>query len=428
MKKTIYGMRKTTDDIARELADAPIIGTQKGSRTKELLFQTFVADKPYLLRKPKEPYQTNELDWFIEQSLDVSELGKIAGFVPKIWKEISDSSGKINSNYGWVALSPDNLDQWKNAMDHLILDKNSRRAILIYDRPSMHIDWAKDRPHEEGWTTFDNGIDKGERLEEHRDEYAKIRGDFMCCQNNHFFIRDDTLYMGVQMRSFDVVFGYNADYKWFNYLFDKSVEFLKKWYPNLTRGDMVITADSIHVYERHWGLLDKYLDDSAAEEEFKAYAKEAYSENSPVNNKAKKSASTSVDKGLSDNPSSEPRYSHNDIQHWDIVQHHRWGYLLGNSTKYVYRCRYKGTFNEDLIKAERYIQKFVSDAKAGKEGFQSVSFPMGHDECSDLNDYEFAIVSSINNLSCGIFKDLDDYGNTLIDLIEQYRHIGPIKR
>ena len=197
----------TTDAIARLLnAQQP-----QENGTKELLHQVFLADKNYIVREPKEPYQTNELNWFISQSRNIKDLKTFAGFIPKIWEEISEIDGTINSNYGWCCLSKENGSQFEHAMRHLELDKNSRRAIMIYNRPSMHRDWFNNREQykehdkefmeciqfddDNYWTGFNKKL------------YKSIRGDFMCCQNNHFIIRDNKLIMTVHMRSLDAVFG-----------------------------------------------------------------------------------------------------------------------------------------------------------------------------------------------------------------------------
>ena len=130
-----------TNDIVKLLQNEKV--QQNG--TKELLHQVFVADKNYIVRTPKEPYQTNELHWFISQSRNIKDLEMMAGFVPKIWKDIAEVDGRINSNYGWCCLSEENGNQFKNAMEHLLHDKDSRRAIMIYNRPSMHEDWIANR-------------------------------------------------------------------------------------------------------------------------------------------------------------------------------------------------------------------------------------------------------------------------------------------
>lgn len=231
----------TTSSLCRLLNTA-----EEVNGTKELIHQVFVADKNYIVRKPKEPYQSNELHWFISQSRNVEDLKSFAGFTPKIWKEIAEIDGTVNSNYGWCCLSKENGNQFWNAMKHLELDRNSRRAIMIYNRPTMHEDWISNRGNNNLCWQYKES-----------EEYKKLRGDFMCCQNNHFIIRGNKLIMTVHMRSLDAVFGYNADYIWFDFIFNKALQYLKKTYPELERGDMVIYADSVHVYELHYKDLER---------------------------------------------------------------------------------------------------------------------------------------------------------------------------
>ena len=264
----------TTDAICRLLNEQE----PNENGTKELLHTVFLADKNYIVRKPKEPYQTNELEWFISQSRNIEDLKSFAGFIPKIWNDIADLEGIINSNYGWCCLSKENGSQFYNAMKHLEKDKNSRRAIMIYNRPSMHNDWSFGR-------TYGNNTKQIITRNYHwhyliSKEYKELRGDFMCCQNNHFIIRDNKLIMTVHMRSLDAVYGYNADYIWFDWIFNKAVQYLKKTYPELERGEMVIYADSVHVYERHYEDLKKEATFGAKEKSyFEVIAEREKSEN-----------------------------------------------------------------------------------------------------------------------------------------------------
>ena len=103
-----------TNDIVKLLQNEKV--QQNG--TKELLHQVFVADKNYIVREPKEPYQTNELHWFLSQSRNIKDLEVMAGFVPKIWKDIAEVDGRINSNYGWYSLSEENGDQVRKSIEH----------------------------------------------------------------------------------------------------------------------------------------------------------------------------------------------------------------------------------------------------------------------------------------------------------------------
>lgn len=388
--------------------------------TKELIHQVFVADKNYIVRKPKQPYQQNELEWFISQSRNIEDLKSIAGFIPKIWEDIAEVNGIVNSNYGWCCLSEENGNQFWNAMKHLEKDPNSRRAIMIYNRPSMHEDWIANRGNNNLKWQFKT-----------MDEYREMHGDFMCCQNNHFLIRDNKLEMTVHMRSLDAVFGYNADYIWFDWIFNKAVQYLKKSYPELERGQMVIYADSVHVYARHYDDLEHeaqfgaknpkvtdirpkmnnpYLmdpDNNAAVKDAEpsvkdlgsldaciGFMKERYvidpesiqiKELKEVFNRERNRFSTvwtdefleNVVRSLElynlselaivvkkvaelyesvDHPG---HYNQYNIEHWDYVEDLGYGYLIGCATKYAFRSDFKGSKTQDLDKIITYCEKFV---------------------------------------------------------------------
>lgn len=368
--------------------------------TKELLHAVFVADKNYIVRRPKEPYQTNELEWFISQSRNVEDLKSFAGFIPKIWKDIKNENNIINSNYGWCCLSEENGSQFVNAMKHLEKDKNSRRAIMIYNRPSMHTDWCSYRSIPKTTTKI---WEKWHHLSPN--QYKMIRGDFMCCQNNHFIIRDNKLIMTVHMRSLDAVYGYNADYIWFDWIFNKAIQYLKKTYEDLERGEMVIYADSVHVYEKHYDDLKKEATFGAKEKSyFEVLAEREQNNklligNSSANiylNDPENNANEELHNDMVEHPK---HYNGNDIEHWDYVEELGYGYILGCATKYVFRNRHKGSKEKDLKKVLQYCEKFVKSFKPKNCNKQVVPAISLFDKLTDLKQYEKNLLSHIDILS-----------------------------
>lgn len=393
----------TTDAICRLLNEQE----PNENGTKELLHTVFLADKNYIVRKPKEPYQTNELEWFISQSRNVEDLKSFAGFIPKIWNDIADVEGIINSNYGWCCLSKENGSQFYNAMKHLEKDKNSRRAIMIYNRPSMHNDWSVGR--------ISKSYDKPKVVKNYSwhyligKEYKELRGDFMCCQNNHFIIRDNKLIMTVHMRSLDAVYGYNADYIWFDWIFNKAVQYLKKTYPELERGEMVIYADSVHVYERHYEDLKKEATFGAKEKSyFEVIAEREKSENVLKNVSANmylNDPENNANEELKDSMVEHPKhYNGNSIEHWDYVTELGYGYLLGCASKYVFRNRHKGSKNQDLDKVLAYCEKFV-------KSFNQIRRPS---PVVSVSFFKTPAISIIIKL-----EDLTQYEKNLLQYIDQ---------
>lgn len=192
-----------------------------GVKTVELVGYSFIADEDYIIRKPNYDYIERELEWYKSQSLYVSD---IPGKTPKIWEDVSSSDGKINSNYGYLIWSKDNHNQYDNVLNELRKNPNSRRAVMIYNRPSMHYDYNVD------------GM-----------------SDFVCTFANTFLIRDNKLVSHYTMRSSDAIFGFNNDFAWAKYVQELLAADL-----NIECGDIIWTASSLHVYEYHFKYLEEW--------------------------------------------------------------------------------------------------------------------------------------------------------------------------
>jgi len=217
---------KTANDIRADLIDKYLaedyVVDKSGAKTIEVLGESFVADENWLIRTPAYKYIERELDWYMSESLYVDD---IPGTTPQIWKDISSDEGKINSNYGWCIYSEENGNQYKHVLRELKANPNSRRAVMIYNRPSMHLDFNRD------------GM-----------------SDFMCTFANTFMIRDGKLISHYAMRSNDAVFGYNNDVAWAKFVqgqlaYDLEVEV----------GELIWTATNLHVYERHFEFIEALI-------------------------------------------------------------------------------------------------------------------------------------------------------------------------
>jgi thymidylate synthase len=200
----------------RELQAERFVTDKTGVKTIEMIGATFEADEPTIFGELNEDYIQRELEWYKSMSLYVDD---IPGITPAIWKQVADRGGKINSNYGWAIYHKDNHLQYANVLNELTFSPNSRRAVMIYTRPTMWNDYNRD------------GM-----------------SDFMCTNTVQYMIRNDRLVAIVQMRSNDVVFGYRNDYAWQKYVADRLTEDLK-----LTKEPQIIWhVGSLHVYERHF--------------------------------------------------------------------------------------------------------------------------------------------------------------------------------
>ena len=202
--------------LIRELQAESFVVDKTGVKTIEMIGATFEADEPTIFGDVNDDYIQRELDWYKSMSLYVDD---IPGVTPAIWKQVADRGGKINSNYGWAIYHKDNHLQYANVLNELTFSPNSRRAVMIYTRPTMWNDYNRD------------GM-----------------SDFMCTNTVQYMIRDEQLVAIVQMRSNDVVFGYRNDYAWQKYVADRMTEDLK-----LTQAPKIIWhVGNLHVYERHF--------------------------------------------------------------------------------------------------------------------------------------------------------------------------------
>ena len=219
------------DDVRKEFADLLIdenfVTDKSGSKVVEIINASFIANEPYIFGKPNEDYIERELQWYCSMSRNVHD---IPGKTPPIWLQVADSEGRINSNYGWCIYSEENGLQFENVVKTLIIDSDSRRAEMIYTRPSMHTDYRL------------GGM-----------------SDFMCTEAVQYFIRNGELHAIVKMRSNDAVFGYNNDYAWQRYVQNEVLNRLTKAGINVQLGNLHWNAGSLHVYERHFKFIEEYL-------------------------------------------------------------------------------------------------------------------------------------------------------------------------
>jgi thymidylate synthase len=189
----------------------------------EIINASFIADEPAIFGTPNEDWHSRELHWYKSQSLNVNDIQEP---VPTIWKQIASVDGEINSNYGWCIWSEENCCQYTEAIHALLRDKNTRQAIMIYTRPTMHDDASRD----------------GMR-------------DFICTNTTQLFIRQNKLHYIVNMRSNDAVLGYKGDFAWQKYVHSLALRSLSEAYTGLELGDLYWNAASLHVYSRHFELV-----------------------------------------------------------------------------------------------------------------------------------------------------------------------------
>ena len=218
--------RNYVDNIRRTFMDLyeeeEFVTDKTGVKMLEIVGASFIANEDYIFGTVNEDYVKRELLWYKSMSLNIND---IPGGPPAIWKQVADTDGLINSNYGWCIWSIENGGQYHHVLNELHNNPESRRATMIYTRPSM-------------W----------------RDYNHNGRSDFMCTNAVQYVIRKGKLHAIVQMRSNDVVFGYKNDYAWQKHVLDNLAKDLR-----VPVGVIHWNVGSLHIYERHFDLITKHF-------------------------------------------------------------------------------------------------------------------------------------------------------------------------
>lgn len=217
-----------------------------GKTTIEIVGANFIADTDHIFGEVNWDYVKREEEWYNSKSLNVND---IPGGTPQIWKAVADKDGFINSNYGWAIYSNENFSrrpdrggsalpediqydgvfpiaacQYDAALQELKKNPESRRALMIYTRPSMWLDYNK------------NG-----------------RSDFMCTNAVQYLVRDGALHAVVQMRSNDAWAGFRNDRAWQKHVLEKLSHDL-----SIPEGNIYWQVGSLHIYEAQYYLVDHY--------------------------------------------------------------------------------------------------------------------------------------------------------------------------
>lgn len=170
-------------------------------------------------------YYISELLWYENGSLDVSFIANFS----KFWNKLKDDDNKVVSNYGWWIFcdtTPTGKSQFENVVDVLKSDRLSRRAVIhIKDRVNSELN------------------DK----------------DIPCTESLQFFIRQNELHMTTTMRSNDAVFGLPYDIFFFTILQMFMLKELREEYPHLRLGAYTHFVKSMHIYEKDYEKMGKWV-------------------------------------------------------------------------------------------------------------------------------------------------------------------------
>lgn len=234
------------NQFKQKLKDEEYTVDKTGELTIEILGASFIADEPAIIGEPNEDYIDAEIAWYMSRSTNIGDIYPDPGTTeiprkppPAAWKYTANEHGEINSNYGHLIYSEKYGVQFDRVINELKENPDSRRAIMIYTRPSI-------------WDEYnENG-----------------KNDFICTNAVSYYLRDSKLHAVVQMRSNDVVFGYKNDYAWAKFVVEALVKEwnhrekleLKNWTHKadlITPGTIHWQVQNLHVYQKHFDLLSR---------------------------------------------------------------------------------------------------------------------------------------------------------------------------
>jgi thymidylate synthase len=210
------------DYFAALYSEGNFVADKTGKSVLEIIGASFTVDETSIFGAVNQDYVERELAWYKSQSLYVCD---IPGGAPQIWQQVACRNGRINSNYGNLIWSIENGEQYSHVLAELRKNRDSRRAIMIYTRPSIWVDYSE------------NG-----------------RSDFICTNAVQYLIRDDKLHVVVQMRSNDAWAGFRNDLAWQQYVQRQLATEL-----GVAPGDIHWNAGSLHLYSSQFYLVDHYI-------------------------------------------------------------------------------------------------------------------------------------------------------------------------
>lgn len=228
-----------SDDVVLALAAAPI-DPRTGNRV--LYSVNWKATNDSMIGEVNEDWVRRELDWFRSGS---DALEDMEGPVPALFQACAGEDGRVNSAYGHILFGRSSyLPQPPTLYDRIVRTfisegPETRHAVAIISDRDIH------------YLARHNG-----------------RNDFICTNALNVMIdHDNRLHIIAQMRSMDAVFGYRADYSMWDDLMKRLLMDLNNQSrfggtegTSIRRGDITFQVANLHVYPRHFELLDKWVD------------------------------------------------------------------------------------------------------------------------------------------------------------------------
>lgn len=186
---------------------------------------TFDSRRPVITdfasRKFNFKYAKQEWLWYVRADNTDDTIEQYAS----AWKKLKQDDGTYFSNYGQYIFGPTvegGSSQFIFCLNELVKNPDTRRASMVLLQP---------------YHMFPDNT------------------DMVCTYAINFTIEDGKLHMTVMMRSNDVIFGFTNDAFCFWNLHVMMYTAVKKHLPHLELGLYTHMANSMHVYEKHYGMI-----------------------------------------------------------------------------------------------------------------------------------------------------------------------------
>lgn len=218
----------------RDIMRYGVIRTPRGQLCKDLMngvINLDLTDSPctsFNARKFNLQYAKKELLWYIEANPYADWIQDYA----TAWKKLKQHrSGLYFSNYGQYLFDKhiggeERKSQFQYVFETLIRDPDSRRATMVLLQPH-HL--------------FHDNVDT------------------VCTYAIQFAIYDNKLNMTVMMRSNDAIWGLSNDAFCFWCIYQMMYALVSEVITNLQRGVYTHIANSLHIYERHFEMVNKII-------------------------------------------------------------------------------------------------------------------------------------------------------------------------
>ena len=205
----------------------------RGIQIKECTDVALVLSNPYkrIVTIPDRGlslrYLVGELSFYFSGSNNLSFISHYSRF----WNKVTDDGETVNSAYGRRLLyeRQHNATQFDYVVNTLLMDRDSRKAVMVIYRPGDSKSLSNDNP---------------------------------CTMSLQFLIRNDELHLTVYMRSNDIWFGTPYDVAFFTWIQEKVLVAYNNMSFNgavkkVEMGTYTHIAGSLHCYGKDWNCVTK---------------------------------------------------------------------------------------------------------------------------------------------------------------------------